>query len=97
VIVRRADLQHRVLTAVLGRDASSADKGGHMSRHEQYLQDARLADPQYAARFLRCESIYMNQREEEEYLLAFGSRKERKAINESLKTREQAHRQSAVE
>ena len=36
----------------------------------------------------------MNEREEEEFFLAFGTRKHRKAIKQRLKAREQAKKQS---
>jgi hypothetical protein len=37
---------------------------------------------------------YMNQQEQEEYLLIYGTRKQRKAIKERRKAREQAKKQS---
>jgi hypothetical protein len=68
-----------------------------MARYEQYPEDPRLADPEYAKRSLAGDWIYMNQREEEEYVLAFGSRKERKAIKERRKARAQADKQTKAE
>ena len=40
------------------------------------------------------ELSYMNQQEQEEYLLIYGTRKQRKAIKELRKAREQAKKQS---
>jgi hypothetical protein len=63
-----------------------------MDRYEQYPEDSRLADPDYARRSLCGDWIYMNQREEEDFILAFGSRKERKEIKARRKAREQAQK-----
>ena len=53
-----------------------------------------MEDPEYGKKWLKGEWIYMNQHEQEEYLLIYGSRKERKAIKERRKAREQAQKQS---
>jgi hypothetical protein len=44
-----------------------------------------MANPEYAKKWQKGEWIYMNQHEQEEFLLIYGSRKERKAIKERRK------------
>ncbi|MCV7218516.1 hypothetical protein H7J51_24970 [Mycobacterium crocinum] len=65
-----------------------------MTRYEQYPEDPRLADPEYAERALRGDWTFMSQREEEEFLSAFGSRKERKAIKARRKALKKADKPS---
>jgi predicted Fe-S protein YdhL (DUF1289 family) len=56
--------------------------------------DPRMADPEYAKKWLKGEWIYMNETEQEELLLIYGTRKQRKAVKERQKAREQAKKQS---
>jgi hypothetical protein len=56
--------------------------------------DKRMDDPEYAKKWVRGEWIYMNSEEQEEFLLIYGSRKQRKAIKERRKAREQAQKES---
>jgi len=63
-----------------------------MDRYEQYPENPKFADPEYGKKWLRGEFVDMNQKEQEELLLHYGSRKERKAIKERRKAREQAQK-----
>jgi hypothetical protein len=64
-----------------------------MARYEQYPENPKFADPEYGQTWLRGEFVDMNQKEQEELLLLYGSRKERRAIKERRKARERAQRQ----
>jgi hypothetical protein len=56
--------------------------------------DPRMADPEYAQKWLRGEWTYMNEKEQEELLLIYGTRKQRKAVKQRQRAREQARKQS---
>jgi hypothetical protein len=58
----------------------------------QYAKN--FADPEDAKKSISREHLYMNQEEQDEFLLTFGTRKERMAIKERRKAREQAKKQS---
>ena len=62
-------------------------------RYEQYPDDNRMRDPEFAKKWRDGYFAYMSEREEEEWLLSFGTRKERKAIKARRKAREQAKQQ----
>src|SRR5258708_26109333 len=56
-------------------------------RYEQHPENPELADAEYAERWLRGEYQFMNQHEQEEYLLLYGTRKQRNAIPQAAAIR----------
>ena len=54
-------------------------------------ENPKLADAEYAERWLRGEYQFMNQHEQEEYLVLYRTRKQRKAIKERRKASGRAH------
>jgi hypothetical protein len=64
-----------------------------MARCERYSENPKFAEPEYGQNWFRGEFVYMNHKEQEELLLLYGSRKERKAIEERRKARERAQKQ----
>lgn len=60
----------------------------------QYPMQERMHDPEYSQRWLMGEFIYMTWQEQEQFLLAYGTRKQRKAIKAARKERGQAQKQS---
>jgi hypothetical protein len=61
---------------------------------EQFPEDPKLADREFAEKWLRGEWIYMNQKEQDEYILLYGTRKQRKAVKERQKARAQPQKPS---
>lgn len=55
-------------------------------QYEQHPTDPKMANPEYAQKWQKGQWIYMNQHEQEEFLLIYGSRKERKSIKKRRKT-----------
>jgi hypothetical protein len=70
-------------------------QGVRMDRYEQYPENPAFADPEYGEKWLRGEFTFMNQSEQEELLLAFGTRKQRKAMKARRKAREQAQKKQS--
>ena len=68
--------------------------GGHM-RYERYPENPEFADPEYPNKWLEGEWHYMSQQEQEEFFRVYGTRKQRKAIEERHKAREQAQRSAS--
>jgi hypothetical protein len=64
-------------------------------RYEQYPENPHFADPEYAKKWVKGEWIYMNDKEQEEFLLLYGPKKVRKAIKERQKVREQAQKKQS--
>jgi hypothetical protein len=62
---------------------------------EQHPENPNFADPDYAEKWLRGEWIYMNQKEQEEYLLIYGTPES--TLKERRKARKQAQEQSNYE
>jgi len=63
-------------------------------RYEQYPENPHFADAEYAKKWVKGEWIYMNDKEQEEFLL-YGPKKVRKAIRGRRKAREQAQKKQS--
>ncbi|WP_395310836.1 hypothetical protein V4U86_08600 [Mycobacterium sp. AMU20-3851] len=61
-----------------------------MDRYEQWPADPRSLDPEYAQRWLQGDWIHMNQREQEEFLRYYGTRRQRRAIKKLWRERNRA-------